>query len=86
MTMAMTNSFVYRELKNFDLTPELRRYVDSRLRALKAINAEVDVNDPLRRRVLKCTPARRGLVTVRGAASQSDTCATCSVVRPCFCD
>ncbi|PQP50685.1 hypothetical protein [Mycolicibacterium austroafricanum] len=86
VTMAMTNSFVYRELKNFSCTTELERYVDARLRALKAINPNVNVNEPLPRRALQCTPARRAVVATRGPVRETEVCSECSTTRPCFCD
>jgi hypothetical protein len=46
---ARTNSMVYKELLNHDLSPELLNYVKHRLRLLMAINPEINM-DPLRTR------------------------------------
>ena len=78
-SMAMTNSYVYRELKNFPCTPQLARYVNARLHALKAINSEVNVSDPLQQRALVCTPNR-------DAVKQGGVCPECRTTRPCFCE
>ncbi|UXA10246.1 hypothetical protein KXD97_19105 [Mycobacterium sp. SMC-8] len=57
--MALTNSYVYRELKNFSISTELSHYVDLRLRELQGLNSDIDIKEPLKRRSLpRATSAR----------------------------
>ena len=47
-SLALTNSYVYREFLDRSPSPALRSYVTSCLRQLAAINPEIRVDEPLR--------------------------------------
>jgi hypothetical protein len=81
-SMALTNSYVYRELLNFSPSPDLRTYVDTRLRALATRNPSVKVDEPLG----PVTLYDSSTLGRRSPSKPDDLCPTCRLARPCFCE
>jgi len=81
-SMALTNSYVYRELLNFNPSAHLRAYVDARLRALARQNPLVKVDEPLG----QVTLYDSSTIWARNTSKPDDLCPTCRLTRPCFCD
>ena len=75
--MALTNSYVYRELLGRNPSPALRSYVTSCLRQLAAINPEICVDEPLRPGTLHDA----GTLACEAAATQKTACPTFHMVH-----
>lgn len=76
---ARTNAFVYKELLNHSLSPELLSYVQQRLRELMAINPEVTM-EPLR------TRGHQYKISRPRAQAPATACPRCHLVHPGECD
>ena len=76
-SLALTNSYVYRELLDRNPSPALRSYVTSCLRQLAAINPEIRVDEPLRPGTLHDA----GTLAREAAATQKTACPTCHMVH-----
>ena len=76
---ARTNSMVYKELLNHDLSPGLLNYVKHRLRLLMAINPEINM-DPLRTRSHQYGSKQSH------QTPQKAVCPSCQIVHAGECD
>jgi hypothetical protein len=81
-SMALTNSYVYRELMNFGPSPDLRAYADARLRALATHNPSVKIDEPLG----PVTLYDSGTLARRATSKPDELCPACRLTRPCFCE
>jgi hypothetical protein len=77
-SMALTNSYVYRELLNFNPSPALRTYAKTCLRELAARNPSVRVDEPLG----PVTLYDSGTLARRVTSTRHETvCPTCYLIH-----